>query len=64
MKANRTRDKKFHQHCGQCKYFRIGVQPSGRWLEMCAATGEQLIWRCGGLIKSDNCPFVEVIDDK
>lgn len=31
---------------------------------MCAATGEQLIWRCGGLIKSDNCPFVEVIDDK
>lgn len=57
--TSRTGDKKFHERCGQCKYFRIGVHHSGRWLEMCAATGEQLIWRLGGLIKSDNCPFKE-----
>lgn len=58
--TSRTGDKKFHERCESCKYFRIGVQASGRWLEMCAATGEQLVWRYGGLIKSDNCPFEEV----
>lgn len=60
---SRTGDKKFHQYCVSCKYFRIGVQASGRWLEMCAATGEQLIWKYGGLIKSNNCPFKEDEDD-
>lgn len=58
--TSRTGDKKFHERCESCKYFRIGVQASGRWLEMCAATDEQLIWRCGEFIKSDRCPFKEV----
>lgn len=56
----RTGDKKFHERCVSCKYFRINVQASGRWLETCEVTGEQLIWRCGEFIKSDNCPFKEV----
>lgn len=43
-----------------CKYFRMNVQASGRWLETCEVTDEQLIWRYGELIKSDRCPFKEV----
>lgn len=58
--ASRTGDKKFHERCESCKYFRINVQASGRWVETCEATGEQLTWRHGELIKSDNCPFKEV----
>lgn len=58
--TSRTGDKTFHEYCERCKYFRLGVHHDGRWLEMCAATGEQLIWRYGGLIKSDHCPFKEV----
>lgn len=42
----------------------MNVQPDGRWLETCEATGEQLIWLYGELKKSDNCPFKEVEDDK
>ena len=57
--VSRTGDKKFHTYCASCKYFRMNVQASGRWLEMCAATGEQLIWRYGELIKSDRCPSKE-----
>lgn len=65
MRASRTGDKKFNtsctvsHNCVSCKYFRINVQADGRWLEMCEATSEQLIWRYGGLIKSDRCPFKE-----
>lgn len=58
--TSRTGDKKFHERCERCKYFRIGIQSSGRWLEMCAATGEQLVWRYGDFIKSNRCPFKEV----
>lgn len=58
--TSRTGDKKFHTYCESCKYFRIGVRVSDRWLEMCAATGEQLVWRYGGFIKSDRCPFKEM----
>lgn len=52
--------KKFLERCVSCKYFRMNVQANGRWLEMCAATGEQLNWRYGEFIKSDRCPFKEV----
>lgn len=60
MMTSRTGDKKFHERCEPCKYFRVGVRSGDRWLEMCAATGEQLVWRYGEFIKSDNCPFMEV----
>lgn len=60
--ASKTGGTKILNHCELCKYFRIGVQPSGRWLEMCAATGEQVIWSDEVLNKSDNCPFMEVED--
>lgn len=62
--ASRTGDKKFHTYCVSCKYFRMNVQASGRWLETCELTGEQLIWRCGEFIKSDRCPFKEEEDGK
>lgn len=64
--TSRTGDKKFNTsctvppNCMSCKYFRINVKAYGRGLEMCEATGEQLIYRYGELIKSDNCPFEEV----
>lgn len=56
----KTEYKKFHERCVSCKYFRLNAQVDGRWLEMCAATGEQLVWRYGGFIKSDRCPFKEM----
>ena len=58
--ASRTGNKKFHEHCMSCKYFRINAQADGRWLETCEVTGEQLVWRYGEFIKSDRCPFKEV----
>lgn len=58
--ASITGNEKFHEHCELCEHFRLAVQASGRWLETCEVTGEQLIWRYGGLIKSDRCPFKEV----
>lgn len=66
--TSRTGDKKFNisctvpHNCMSCKYFRINVQADGRLLYMCEATCEQLIWKYGGLIKSDNCPFMKVED--
>lgn len=53
-----------HKYCELCEYFRLAVQQDGGCLELCAATGEQLIWRCGEFIKSDRCPFKEEEDDK
>lgn len=61
--ASRTGEKSFNQYCVRCEYFRMNVQPDGRWLETCEATGEQLIWIYGQLKKSDNCPFMEVEDE-
>ena len=64
--TSRTGDKKFNTSCTvphkcmSCKYFRINLQADGRGLEMCEATCEQLIYRQGGLIKSDRCLFKEV----
>lgn len=62
--TSRTGDKWFHNHCKLCKYFRLELQQGGGCLEICEFTGEQLIWRYGELIISDNCPLMEVEDDK
>lgn len=63
MIMSRTEGKRISSYCTLCDYFRMNVQPDGRWLETCEATGEQLIWIYGGLKKSDNCPFKEVEDE-
>lgn len=56
----RTGDKNSHKCCEPCECFRLELQHDGGCLKVCAVTGEQLIWRCGELIKSDRCPFKEV----
>lgn len=60
--TGRTGEKTFnnHNYCTSCEYFRMNVQPDGRWLETCVVTGEELIWIYGQLKKSDHCPFKEV----
>ena len=61
--ASRTGDKKFHNHCELCKYFRFEVQQGGGWLEICEVTGGRVIGSDEVLNKSDNCPFMEVKDE-
>ena len=65
--ASKTGDKKFHNHCELCKYFRLSVQQDGGCLELCAATGERLSWsgvRGVRYNKSARCPFREDKNDK
>lgn len=61
--TSKTGDKKFHNHCELCKYFHLEVQQGGGWLEICEVTGGRVIGSDEGL-KSDNCPLMEVEDDK
>lgn len=55
---------KILNHCELCKYFHLEVQQGGGWLEICEVTGGRVIGSDEGLNKSDNCPFMEVEDDK
>lgn len=64
MGVSRTGGKKGYNPCELCKYFRLEVQEGGGWLEICEVTGGRLIWSDEGFYKSDNCPFMEVSDDK
>lgn len=59
--TSRTGDKKFHNQCNLCKYFHLEVQEGGGWLEICEVTGGRVIGSDEGF---DNCPFMEVGDDK
>ena len=58
---SRTGDKKFHNNCEKCKYLHFEVQEGGGWLEICEVTGGRVIGRDEGF---DNCPFMEISDDK
>ena len=58
---NRTGDKKLHNHCEKCKHLHFEVQEGGGWLEICEVTGGRVIGSDEGF---DNCPFMEVSDDK
>lgn len=58
--TSRTGNKKFHNHCNQCKYFHLEVQQGGGCLEICEVTGGRVIWSDDGF---DNCPFMEVKDE-
>lgn len=62
--TSRTEDKKVHNQCGLCKYFHLEEQQGGGLLEICEVTGGRTIRGDEGLNKSDNCPFMEVEDDK
>lgn len=62
--TSRTEDKKVHNQCNLCKYFHIEVREGGGLLEICEVTGGRVIGSDELLNKSDNCPFMEVEDDK
>lgn len=62
--TSRTGDKKFHNNCERCKYFQLEAREGGGWIEICEVTGGRVIGSDEGLNKSDNCPFMEVGDDK
>lgn len=56
---SKTRDNRIPEDCKQCKYFLVMVRSNGRrWLEICRATGERLVWEDGELKKSDICPYM------
>ena len=48
--------------CEPCKYFHVEVREGGGWLEICEVTGGRVIG--SDEVKSDNCPFMEVEDNK
>ena len=58
---SRTENKKFHNQCEKCKHLHFEVQEGGGWLEICEVTGGRVIGSDEGF---DNCPFMEVSDDK
>ena len=63
--TSRTGNKKFHNHCELCEYFRLELQHDGRCLERCSVTGDKIttiIFRSIESIKSARCPFKEVED--
>ena len=62
--ASKTEEIKILNQCDLCKYFHLEVQEGGGWLEICEVTGGRVIGSDEGLNKSDNCPFMEVEDDK
>ena len=47
--------------CEKCKQLHFEVQEGGGWLEICEVTGGRVIGSDEGF---DNCPFMEVSDDK
>ena len=53
---------KIINHCELCKYYHIEVREGGGWLEICEVTGGRVIG--SDEVKSDNCPFMEVEDNK
>lgn len=56
---SRTGNSKIPEFCKQCKWFVQMARSDGkRWLEICRATGERLVWVDGELKKSDICPYV------
>lgn len=59
---SKTGGTKILNHCEQCKYFHTEVIDGGWWLEICDITGGRVIG--SDEVKSDNCPFMEVSDDK
>ena len=60
--TSRTGDGYSHEYCEKCKYFHLEVQEGGGWLEICEVTGGRVIG--SDEVKSDNCPFIGVSDDK
>lgn len=62
--TSRTEGTKIINHCEQCKYFHTEVREGGGWLEICEFTGGRVIWGDERLNESDDCPFMEVEDDK
>ena len=62
--ASKTEGTKILNRCEMCKYFHVEVREGGGWLEICESTGGRTILGDEGLNKSDNCPFMEVSDDK
>ena len=61
MVVIRTENKEFPEYCEKCKYLHLEVQDGGGWLEICEVTGGRVIGSDEGF---DNCPFMEVKDDK
>ena len=62
--ASRTGGKKIFNPCELCKHFHTEVHEGGGWLEICEVTGRRTIWGDEVLNKSDNCPFMEVSNEK
>ena len=63
-KVRKRLDGSFIIPCDPCKYFHLELQEGGGWLEICEVTGGRTIWGDEVLNKSDNCPFMEVKDNK
>ena len=59
--TSRTEDGYSHEYCDKCKYLHFEVQEGGGRLEICEVTGGRVIGSDEGF---DNCPFMEVSDDK
>ena len=67
MVVIRTEIKELPEYCEQCKYYYIRVRENGGYSDICELSGERIDadgWCYDGEKRPDNCPLMEVSDDK
>lgn len=69
MVVIKTEMSKLPKVCEDCSYYGVHPTPFDRWKEVCELCGEMLNhigggWYHNGKKRPDNCPLVEVSDDK
>ena len=64
--------KEIPEYCEACRYFGSRPHPRGGWMDLCELCGERIDadgckddgWCYDGNKRPDNCPLMEVTDDK
>ena len=72
MIAIRTEIKELPEQCEDCGYFGTRPHPYDGWMDLCELCGERIDgngckddgWNYDGEKRPDNCPLMEVSDDK
>lgn len=71
MVAIKTDIKELPEYCEQCKYYYLRARGKSGYSDICEISGERMDygeckdgWYYNGLTRPDNCPLMEVEDDK
>lgn len=72
MVVIRTEIKEIPEYCEACRYFGSLPNPRDGWMDLCELCGERIDsdgckddgWCYDGNKRPDNCPLMEVTDDK